>query len=93
MSGTRLDGTAAWLPQRALVVGLARSGQAAALALAAVGAVANAETPPPSASPAIGQPQAPKSPKPAETQEPKPGRKVRHTTRSQCETDLPNSHI
>lgn len=34
MRGTRLDGTAAWLPRRALVVGLARSGQAAALALA-----------------------------------------------------------
>jgi uncharacterized membrane protein YkoI len=43
----------------------------AALGLAAIGAVANAETPPPSASPSIGQPQAPKSPKPAETQEPK----------------------
>jgi UDP-N-acetylmuramoylalanine--D-glutamate ligase len=34
VSGTRPDGTAAWLPRRALVVGLARSGQAAALALA-----------------------------------------------------------
>jgi UDP-N-acetylmuramoylalanine--D-glutamate ligase len=34
VSGTGLDRTAAWLPRRALVIGLARSGQAAALALA-----------------------------------------------------------
>jgi uncharacterized membrane protein YkoI len=50
------------------IAGLAAT---AALALAAIGAVANAETPPPSASPSTTQPQAPKSPKPAETQEPK----------------------
>ena len=34
MSGTGPEGTAEWLPRRALVIGLARSGQAAALALA-----------------------------------------------------------
>jgi uncharacterized membrane protein YkoI len=42
-----------------------------ALAIAAIGAVANAETPPPSASPTTTQPQAPKTPKSTETQEPK----------------------
>ena len=39
MSGTRPVGTMEWLPQRALVLGLARSGHAAALALARRGVV------------------------------------------------------
>jgi UDP-N-acetylmuramoylalanine--D-glutamate ligase len=38
MSETRPEGTPAWLPRRVLVLGLARSGQAAALALARRGA-------------------------------------------------------
>jgi uncharacterized membrane protein YkoI len=65
---TNPDAKEAHTMRKRNIAGLAAT---AALALAAVGAVANAETPPPSASPAIGQPQAPKSPKPAETQEPK----------------------
>jgi hypothetical protein len=51
--------------QKRNIAGLAA---ATALALAAIGAVANAETPPPSASPSTTQPGAPK---PSDKQEPK----------------------